>query len=119
MNLHNPTFSDRQKASAEAKKALLAKLKPKAAVTDPNFEQRKAEREAELERVRQERAIAKAAAKEAAAAAEAARRAAEEAARANDLELKKAERKERKQSQKEEARAKKERLAAYRNIKVS
>lgn len=51
----NSTFSDRQAASAAAKKALLAKLKPKPTVIDPNIEQRKAERELELEILREER----------------------------------------------------------------
>lgn len=51
----NSTFNDRQAASAAAKKALLAKLKPKATVIDPNIEQRRAERELELEILREER----------------------------------------------------------------
>ena len=52
-------FSERLKTAAEAKKALLAKMKPKAAVSDPLFAERAALREAELERVRQERQAAK------------------------------------------------------------
>lgn len=51
----NSTFNDRQAASAAAKKALLAKLKPKPTITDPNLEQRRAERELELEILREER----------------------------------------------------------------
>ena len=51
----NSTFSDRQAASAAAKKALLAKLKPKPTVIDPNIEQRKAEKELELELLREQR----------------------------------------------------------------
>jgi NAD-dependent deacetylase len=51
----NNTFTERQAASAAAKKALLAKLKPKPAVIDPNIEQRRAERELELELLREER----------------------------------------------------------------
>ena len=50
-----PGYSDRLKAAAEAKKAMLAKFQPKPAVTDPDFDNRHAEREAELERVRAER----------------------------------------------------------------
>ena len=49
------TFSDRQAASAAAKKALVAKLKPKPTVVDPNLDQRRAERELELEILREER----------------------------------------------------------------
>jgi hypothetical protein len=51
----NSTFNDRQAASAAAKKALLEKLKPRPTVIDPNLEQRKAERELELEILREER----------------------------------------------------------------
>lgn len=112
-------FTDRQKASAEAKKALLEKLRPKPSVTDPDFANREAQRQAELERVRQERAEARAAAKLIAEEKEAARRAEAAALEATELELKRMERKERKQVQKEIARAKKERLSAYKNFKVS
>lgn len=51
----NSTFNDRQAASAAAKKALLAKLKPKPTVIDPNIELRRQERELELEILREER----------------------------------------------------------------
>ena len=51
----NATFNDRQAASVAAKKALLAKLKPKPTITDPHLEARKAEREFELEILREER----------------------------------------------------------------
>ena len=51
----NATFNDRQAASVAAKKALLAKLKPKPTITDPHLEARKAEREFELEILRDER----------------------------------------------------------------
>jgi hypothetical protein len=50
-----PGFDDRLKASAEAKKAMLAKFQPKAAAQDPDFENRHAEREAEREKIRAER----------------------------------------------------------------
>jgi vacuolar-type H+-ATPase subunit I/STV1 len=60
-----PGFNDRLKASAEAKKAMLAKFQPKAAAQDPDFERRHAEREAELERVRAERAAERQAKKDA------------------------------------------------------
>jgi hypothetical protein len=60
-----PGFDDRLKASAEAKKAMLAKFQPKAAVQDPAFENRHVEREAERERVRAERAAERQAKKQA------------------------------------------------------
>ena len=57
MNLpKNSKFSDRQAASAAAKQAMLEKFKPKPTVTDPDLEARKAEKAAELERLRAERA---------------------------------------------------------------
>ena len=58
-HLKNTGFADRISAAAEAKKALLAKMKPKPTVTDPNFDQRDALRQAELDTVRQARAEAK------------------------------------------------------------
>ena len=54
-HLKNTGFADRITAAAEAKKAMLAKLKPKPTVTDPNIEARKAAEAAELEKVRAER----------------------------------------------------------------
>ena len=48
-HLKNTGFADRITAAAEAKKAMLAKLKPKPTVTDPNFDQREAVRQAELD----------------------------------------------------------------------
>jgi Family of unknown function (DUF6481) len=65
-----PGFDDRLKAAAEAKKALLAKFQPKAAVQDPNFEGRHAEREAEREKVRAERTAEREAKKQATVNAE-------------------------------------------------
>jgi hypothetical protein len=65
-----PGFNDRLKASAEAKKAMLAKFQPKPAVQDPDFDKREAEREAERERVRAERAAERQAKKDAALAVE-------------------------------------------------
>jgi len=65
-----PGFNDRLKASAEAKKAMLAKFQPKAAVHDPDFDKREAEREAEREKVRAERAAEREAKKQAVANAE-------------------------------------------------
>src|SRR5258707_7148268 len=47
-DLKGSGLTDRLAAAAEAKAALLAKLKPKPAVTDPLFDQRREMREAEL-----------------------------------------------------------------------
>ena len=113
------THAERLQAAADAKKAMLAKFKPKPTITDPNFESREAERLAELERVRQERAQARAEAKRRQEEAEAARRAAIEADEGLMLELKRQERKDRKAMQKEQAKAKKDRLSAYKNMKIS
>ena len=65
-----PGFNDRLKASAEAKKAMLAKFQPKPAVQDPDFEKREIEREAERERIRAERAAERQAKRDAIAATE-------------------------------------------------
>jgi hypothetical protein len=48
-------LADRLKTAAEAKQALLAKFKPKAAVVDPLFAERGVEEAAELKAVRAER----------------------------------------------------------------
>ena len=74
-------FSDRLTAAAEAKKAQLAKFKPRPAVVDPDFENRHAEREAELEAVRAARAAERQAKKDAAVDAEREREAAAQKAR--------------------------------------
>ncbi len=74
-------FNDRLTAAAEAKKARLAKFKPKPMVTDPDFDNRHAEREAELAAVRAARAAERQAKKDAAAAAERQRLDAEQKAR--------------------------------------
>jgi hypothetical protein len=76
-----PGFNDRLSAAAEAKKAMLAKFKPKPAAVDPNFEDRIAEREAEREAIREARAAERQAKKEAAAQAETKRLEAEQKAR--------------------------------------
>ncbi len=73
----NTGFNDRLTAAAEAKKAQLAKFKPKPTVVDPDFENRHAEREAELEASRGARAAERQAKKDAIAATEKARRDAE------------------------------------------
>ena len=67
-------FADRLKAQAEAKKAQLAKFKPKPTVQAEDFESREAVRARELEVVRQARAEAKEAARLAALEAQEAAR---------------------------------------------
>jgi hypothetical protein len=112
----NADFADRLKTAAEARKTMLAKFQPRPAVTDPNFEERDAQRAAELDRVREERAKAKAAAKQAVADAEEAGRQAREAVEAAALNAKRGERKERKALTKAEAKAKRDaRYAARKN----
>ncbi|MDO9338249.1 MAG: DUF6481 family protein [Caulobacter sp.] len=106
-------FNDRIAAAAEAKKAMLARMKPKPTVTDPNFVDRATRKALEVEAIRAQRA----AEKEAAKAVAEARRLAEIEARAEaaetELEAKRRERKERKAAAKEEARLKKEMKRAH------
>ena len=106
-------FNDRIAAAAEAKKAMLARMKPKPTVTDPNFVDRATRKAMELEAIRAQRA----AEKEAAKAEQEAKRLAEIEARAavaeTELEAKRRERKERKAAAKEEARLKKELRRAH------
>ena len=84
----NHSFADRQKTSAEAKKALLAKFRAKPTITDPNFEERRAAKQAELQAVREARVAERSAKREEAARREAERQALEaEIAEARELEL--------------------------------
>jgi hypothetical protein len=119
MQLKNSTFSDRAAASAAAKQALLAKFKPKPAVTAPEPVDHEAERKAKIEALRKQRLeekLARQKAREEAVAAEEAARleaaAAAERARIEAEHLtdaqKRAERKERKKAIKEAAKLKKE-----------
>jgi hypothetical protein len=62
-------LADRLKTAAEAKQALLAKLKPKAAVVDPLFAERGVEAAARLKAVRVERQAVRAVKRSAAVAA--------------------------------------------------
>jgi vacuolar-type H+-ATPase subunit I/STV1 len=83
-----PSFAERQAASAEAKKALVAKFKPKPTIVDPEFEERRLQRQLELETLRAERAAERQAKREDAARKEAERKALEaEIAEAMELEL--------------------------------
>ena len=112
-----PNLSDRLKASADAKKALIAKFQPKAAATDPDFDQRPAMRAAELDRVREDRATAKAAKKQAI------EQAAQDAIQAvvmteqAELDAKRSERKERKALTKAEAKTKRDARYAARKAR--
>jgi Family of unknown function (DUF6481) len=90
-------FADRLSAAAEAKKALLAKMRPKPTVTAPVFESREEIKARELAAVRQARAEAKEEARLAAEAAELA-----------TLEAKRGDRKERKALTKAEQKAKRD-----------
>lgn len=110
-------FAERLKTQSEAKQALLAKFKPKPTVTDPNFKSREEIRAAELERVRRERAEAKAIAAQAALEAKLASQQEEEARANAELEAKRGERKERKALTKAEAKAKRDARYAARKAR--
>lgn len=80
-DLKQTSFSDRQTAAAEARKAMLAKFKPKPTVTAPDGAvDRATQREAELEQVRLHRLLEREIAREARAKADEAKRVAEEEA---------------------------------------
>jgi len=115
--VHNTGFADRLKTASEAKKALLAKFQPKPTVTDPLFHERAAMKAAEVEKARQARAEAKAAAKQAALDAQEAKRQEQIALEAAELDAKRGERKERKQLSKAEAKAKRDARYAARKAR--
>jgi len=110
-------FQDRLKASAEAKKALLAAFKPKPSVPASELRSRADTRAAELARVREDRAEAKTARKQAAADAVEATRLGAEALAAAALDAKRGERKERKALTKAEAKAKRDARYAARKAR--
>ena len=116
-DLKGSGLTDRLSAAAEAKAALLAKLKPKPTVTAPPSISRAEAREVELKAVRQARADGKDAARLAAAhkvaTAAAAVAAGEEAALAEKRGL----RKERKQLTKAEAQSKRDARYAARKAR--
>ena len=116
-DLKGSGLTDRLAAAAEAKAALLAKLKPKPTVTAPQGESRAATREAGLKAVRQARAddkeASRAASADKAAAVQAAIVAGEEAALAE----KRGARKERKQLTKAEAQSKRDARYAARKAR--
>lgn len=107
-------FSERLSAQAEARKALLAKMKPKPTVRPEVFETSAEKKARELEEVRARRAIEKEEARKRAEEAEAERLLAIENDEQLQLDMKRSERKERKAAAKAEARAKREAKAAAR-----
>ncbi len=113
-------FDERIKSQAEAKKALLAKFKPKPTVVGKTPEELRAEREAEKEAIRAKHAAEKMErARIAAAKIEAARQAELEAIR-SAAEARKGAIKERKAMTKTEQKARKEaRMAAYATLRPS
>jgi hypothetical protein len=120
-DLKGSGLTDRLSAAADAKAALLARLKPRPTVTDPLFEQRaalrEAERKAELLGIRAARADEKEATRQAAADAVAADRASIAAAEDAALAEKRGLRKERKQLTKAEAQSKRDARYAARKAR--
>src|SRR5690348_14340031 len=96
-------FTDRLSQAAEAKKALLAKMKTKPAVQDPDFHRREELKAQEVERLRAERAAAREAKRMAKLEAEQAVALTAAEAEQAALEAKRKERKERKAAEKEAA----------------
>ena len=115
--LLNTGFADRLKTASAAKSALLAKFRPKPTVVDPLFHERAAMRSAELARVRDERALAKEAARQALADAQAAAVQARADLEAEALNAKRGDRKERKALTKVEAKAKRDARYAARKAR--
>ena len=82
------SYAERQAHSAEAKKALVAKFKPKPTIVDPEFEERRLARQIELEELRAQRIAEREAKREESAKKDAERQALEaEIAEAMELEL--------------------------------
>lgn len=104
-DLKQTGFTDRLTAQQEAKKALLAKFKPKAAAPDPEFEKLAAKRAAEKEALRQQHELAKAEQRRERADKESAQLEAQRAAQEEVEAAKRADRKARKQLTKEEQKA--------------
>jgi hypothetical protein len=107
-------FTERLSAQAEARKALLAKMKPKPTVRPEAFETSAEKKARELAEVRARRVAEKEEARRKAEEAEAARKLAMENDEQFQLELKRQDRKDRKAAAKAEARAKREAKAAAR-----
>lgn len=110
-------FADRLKTSAEARQALLAKFKPKAANPAPEPIDRAAERRSALEEVREARSRAKSEKLEAAAALLAASAQAAADEEAAELETKRSHRRVRKALSAAEAKAKRDARYAARQAR--
>lgn len=104
-DLKQTAFTDRLSTQQEAKKALLAKFKPKPAAPDPEFERLAEKRAAEKEALRQQHELAKAEQRRERAEKEAAELEANRQANEEVEAAKRAARKERKQLTKEEQKA--------------
>ncbi len=109
--------ADRLKTAAEARKAQAAKFTPRPGATDPRFAERAAIKAAELARVREARAEARTAKRQAAADAELQARGAQEALDAAELQNRRDQRKERKVLTKAEAKAKRDARYAARKAR--
>ncbi len=108
-DLKQTSFADRQTAAADARKAMLAKFKPKPTVTAPEGVVSRAEQmEAELATVREQRQLEREIAREARAKADEAKRVAEEEAAKLVQASKRESIKERKQREKQEALARRQ-----------
>ena len=104
----DPKFSDRLQTQADAKKALLARFKPKPAVTDPNFERRDEIKAAQVEAARQAREAEKQQREQDKAARLEAQRLESLRRAEEDLEARRSERKQRKALTKAEQQAKRD-----------
>jgi hypothetical protein len=107
-------FNERLSAQADARKALLAKMKPRPMVRPDVFETSAQKKARELDEVRARRAAEREEARVRAEEAEAQRQLAIENDEQLQLELKRQERKDRKAAAKAEARAKREAKSAVR-----
>jgi len=113
-------FAERLSAQAEAKRALLAKFKPKPTITAPEPINRDAEREAKREELRLARLAEKEKQREARLLREAAARETQLAAEQAAMEAKRAERKERKANEKVDAQTRRAaRLSAYQSQAIT
>jgi hypothetical protein len=115
--LQRTGFAERLSAAADAKRAMLAKFKPRPTVAASLPIDRAALRKAELDRVRSERAALKTAKQQAIAQAAEAARLDEEELAAAALEAKRGERKERKALTKAEQKAKRDARYAARKAR--
>jgi hypothetical protein len=112
--LANPGFNDRLTAAADAKKAMLARFKPKPTVVADNMVDRETRRQQELDVVRVARVEERERQKTERAASEEAIQAAEMERERVALEAKRSERKERKQLMKMDAQGRRAaRLSMY------